>query len=125
MRRRGSGCDILIHDNQPARGSLANRAKVESMKLSEDDLKQELLALPEWTVKNGKLHRQYKFPDFTLAFGFMTMSAIVIEKMNHHPEWLNVYSRVTVNLVSHDENGITTRDILLAKTLEGIAQKLI
>jgi 4a-hydroxytetrahydrobiopterin dehydratase len=55
----------------------------------------------------------------------MTMSAIVIEKMNHHPEWLNVYSRVTVNLVSHDENGITTRDILLAKTLEGIAQKLI
>jgi 4a-hydroxytetrahydrobiopterin dehydratase len=95
------------------------------MKLSDDEIKRELSGLPEWTVVNGKLHREYKFPDFTMAFGFMAASATVIEKMNHHPEWLNVYSRVTVDLESHDEGGITSRDIKLAKALEGIAQKLI
>ena len=95
------------------------------MKLSDDEIKRELSGLPEWTVVNGKLHREYKFPDFTMAFGFMAASATVIEKMNHHPEWFNVYSRVTVDLESHDEGGITSRDVKLARALEGIAQKLI
>jgi 4a-hydroxytetrahydrobiopterin dehydratase len=75
-------------------------------------------------VKDGKLHREYKFPDFAHAFGFMATAAVLIEKMNHHPEWFNVYSRVAVDLVTHDAGGITTKDLALASVLDGIALKL-
>jgi 4a-hydroxytetrahydrobiopterin dehydratase len=78
-----------------------------------------------WSVVNGKLHRDYKFPDFPHAIGFMTIAAPNIEKMNHHPEWSNVYNRVSVDLTTHDAGGITHRDFELAALLEGIAQKLI
>jgi 4a-hydroxytetrahydrobiopterin dehydratase len=80
--------------------------------------------LPGWSVKDGKLHREYKFSDFPHAIGFMTIAAPGIEKMNHHPEWLNVYNRVTVDLSTHDAGGITQKDYDLATFLEGIAQKL-
>lgn len=80
--------------------------------------------LPGWSVSNQKLHREYKFPDFPHAFGFMAMAAVLIEKRNHHPEWSNVYSRVTVDLTTHDSGGITQRDIDLAQLLDGIAGKL-
>jgi 4a-hydroxytetrahydrobiopterin dehydratase len=90
-------------------------------KLTEAGLQAALQALPSWNVLEGKLHREYKFPDFVRAFGFMTMAAIQIEKKNHHPEWFNVYNRVTVNLVTHDSGGITEKDVDLAKALELIA----
>lgn len=77
-----------------------------------------------WTVRDGKLHRDFKFSDFAHAFGFMTTAAILIEKMNHHPEWSNVYNRVSVDLVTHDAGGITSNDVELAKLLNGIAGKL-
>lgn len=80
--------------------------------------------LPEWSVQNGKLHREYKFPDFAHAFGFMTTAAVLIEKRNHHPEWSNVYNRVSVDLTTHDAGGITSNDIELADVLEQIARKL-
>ena len=72
----------------------------------------------------GKLHREYQFPDFIHAFGFMATAAIAIEKMNHHPEWFNVYNKVKVDLTTHDAGGITQKDIDLAMTLEGLAKKL-
>jgi 4a-hydroxytetrahydrobiopterin dehydratase len=80
--------------------------------------------LPGWKVVNGKLHREYRFDDFVHAFGFMATAALRIEAMNHHPEWSNVYNRVTVDLITHDANGITARDLDLARKLEEIAKKL-
>lgn len=93
-------------------------------KLSGDEIDQALQKLPGWQVVNGKLHREYKFSDFTHAFGFMAMAALGIEKLNHHPEWLNVYNRVTVDLTTHDSGGITKNDLDLASLLENIATKL-
>ena len=89
-----------------------------------EDLQSAVRQLPGWTIENGKLHREYRFADFIHAFGFMATSAIAIEKMNHHPEWSNVYNRVTVDLTTHDSGGVTERDIELARTIEAIAQKL-
>ncbi|HLJ51064.1 MAG TPA: 4a-hydroxytetrahydrobiopterin dehydratase [Bryobacteraceae bacterium] len=93
-------------------------------KLSESELKAALEAMPEWRIEDGKLHREYKFPDFIHAFGFMSTAALGIEKMNHHPEWFNVYNRVTVDLTTHDAQGITSKDIDLAKLLDETAKKL-
>jgi 4a-hydroxytetrahydrobiopterin dehydratase len=78
-----------------------------------------------WTLANGKLHREYKFADFVHAFGFMATAAIAIEKMNHHPEWFNVYNRVVVDLTTHDAGGISQRDFELAGLLDQFASKLI
>ncbi len=93
-------------------------------KLSESELKAALEAMPHWSIEGGKLHREYKFPDFIHAFGFMSTAALGIEKMNHHPEWFNVYNRVTVDLTTHDAQGITSKDIDLAKLLDETAKKL-
>lgn len=82
-------------------------------------------ALPGWTAAAGKLHREYKFPDFIHAFGFMATSALAIEKMDHHPEWSNVYNRVTVDLNTHDSGGITAKDTALAGVLELIAERML
>ena len=93
-------------------------------KLHAADLESALTQLPHWTLAQGKLHREYKFADFIHAFGFMATAAPSIEKMNHHPEWSNVYNRVTVDLTTHDAGGVTQKDIDLAALLEGIAKKL-
>lgn len=93
-------------------------------KLSEAEITAALAALPEWSVQDGKLHREYRFPDFVHAFGFMATSAIAIEAMNHHPEWFNVWNRVTIGLTTHDSGGITAKDVELATKLEQIAKRL-
>ena len=94
-------------------------------KLTDEELAAELKALPGWEVKDGKLHREYKFADFTHAFGFLAATATVVEKMNHHPEWFNVYGSVIVDLTTHDSGGITKRDFDLAGHMERLAQKLL
>lgn len=93
-------------------------------KLDDQEIAAGLGALPGWHVKDGKLHREYKFADFVHAFGMMATAAIAIEKMNHHPEWFNVYNRVVVDLTTHDAGGITKKDFELAALLEGIAKRL-
>lgn len=93
-------------------------------KLDEPEVQSALATLEGWSVKNAKLHREYKFADFSYAFGFMTTAALVIERRNHHPEWCNVYNRVTVDLTTHDSGGITRADVELAGILEAIAKKL-
>jgi 4a-hydroxytetrahydrobiopterin dehydratase len=94
------------------------------IKLKKAEIAVLLKKLPAWAVKGGKLHREYKFPDFAHAFGMMATAAPLIEKMDHHPEWANVYNRVTVDLSTHDAGGITQKDFDLAALLEGIAKKL-
>jgi 4a-hydroxytetrahydrobiopterin dehydratase len=93
-------------------------------KLNDAELAVALDGLPGWAVADGKLHREYKFPDFVHAFGFMATAAIAIEAMNHHPEWSNVWNRVAVDLTTHDSGGITEKDILLASKLEELAKRL-
>lgn len=94
-------------------------------KMTDAEVSAAIASREHWSVQHGKLHREYKFPDFIHAFGFMATSAIAIEKMNHHPEWSNVYNRVTVDLSTHDAGGITQKDFDLAALLEGFAQKLL
>ena len=93
-------------------------------KMSDAEVQAGLAEIPGWLVENGKLHREYKFASFTYAFGFMATAATAIEKMDHHPEWFNVYNRVTVDLTTHDAGGISQKDFDLAKLLETIAGKL-
>jgi 4a-hydroxytetrahydrobiopterin dehydratase len=76
---------------------------------------------PGWEVVDGKLHREFSFGDFVEAFGFMSRCALVAEKMDHHPEWSNVWNRVTVDLVTHDAGGITDRDVTLAARMNELA----
>ena len=94
-------------------------------KLTESEIHSALKDLKDWTLAQGKLHREYKFADFVHAFGFMAISAIAIEKMNHHPEWFNVYNKVSVDLTTHDAGGVTAKDVELAKLLDGFAGKLL
>ena len=96
-----------------------------AVKLSSAQVQSALRGLPGWILADGKLHREYRFDDFTLAFGFMAASATVIERMNHHPEWSNVYGAVVVDLTTHDAGGITKSDLDLAATLERLAQRLL
>ena len=90
-------------------------------KLDDAALRDALMALPQWTLSAGKLHRELRFPDFTHAFGFMASVALVAESMNHHPEWSNVYARVTIDLVTHDAAGITRLDVELARRIDALA----
>ena len=84
-------------------------------KLNDAEINAELANLSGWVVENGKLHKQFQFNSFVEAFGFMTRVALVAESMNHHPEWSNVYNRVTINLMTHDAGGISALDFELAK----------
>ncbi|HEX5457815.1 MAG TPA: 4a-hydroxytetrahydrobiopterin dehydratase [Candidatus Nitrosotalea sp.] len=89
-------------------------------KLTEEQIRTELSSLQGWNMVNGKLHKDFVFDDFIEAFGFMCKAAIHIEKMNHHPEWFNVYNKISVDLVTHDAGGVTQNDIVLARTLNSL-----
>ena len=91
------------------------------MKLSIEEIEKRLLALPEWNLSGQKLHREYKFPDFALAIGFLAASAPAIEKLDHHPEWSNVYGRVSMLLTTHDAGGLSQRDIKLARKVSALS----
>jgi 4a-hydroxytetrahydrobiopterin dehydratase len=90
------------------------------VKLTEEQLREELKALQGWTFENGKLHKEFVFKDFTQAFGFMTKAALYAEKMDHHPEWFNVYNKLKVDLMTHDAGGVTANDIALAKAFDSL-----
>jgi len=92
-------------------------------KLDDDAVNAKLDELPDWSLSNEKLHREFKFSNFVEAFGFMTSAAIESEKMNHHPEWFNVYSKVVVDLTTHSAGGITELDFELARKMNELAEK--
>lgn len=90
--------------------------------LSANELDTALSQLEGWSIQNGKLHRQFQFPSFVEAFGFMSSVALVAEAMGHHPEWFNVYNRVTIDLTTHDAGGITQLDVALAQKANQFAK---
>ncbi len=90
-------------------------------KLEDSEIEHALAGLSEWTIDDGKLFREFRFADFSQAFGFMTRVALVAESMDHHPEWSNVYDRVRIHLTTHEAGGLTQRDLDLALRIDSLA----
>jgi 4a-hydroxytetrahydrobiopterin dehydratase len=93
-------------------------------KLSDSARATALEALRDWRVVEGRdaITRTFKFKDFNAAFGFMTRAALVAERMNHHPEWCNVWNRVDVTLSTHAAGGLTELDVKLAEAMDRLAE---
>lgn len=89
--------------------------------LSQNEIDTSLKQLSNWSIKDEKLHRVFVFKNFVEAFGFMTQVALYAEKLNHHPEWSNVYKTVTINLTTHDVQGISELDFKLAMHIDKLA----
>lgn len=93
----------------------------ERRRLTADEIRDRLANLNGWTVEHDKLHKQFEFGNFVRAFSFMTAGALIAEKMDHHPEWCNVYNRVVVDLTTHDVGGISSFDFDLAAAFDANA----
>ncbi len=93
-------------------------------KLSPDERRAALAELPGWTAVSDRdaIRRTFRFDDFNAAFGFMARVALMAEKMDHHPEWFNVYNRVEVTLSTHDAGGVTSKDIALARFIDQVSE---
>jgi 4a-hydroxytetrahydrobiopterin dehydratase len=91
-------------------------------KLRDDEIAARLAERTAWTLSEGKLFREFRFKDFVGAFGFMSRAALVAERMDHHPEWSNVYNRVRVHLTTHDCQGLSERDFALAQRMDELYQ---
>ena len=78
-------------------------------------------ALPEWALEGEHLKRTFRFRDFSEAFGFMARVALLAEQQEHHPEWFNVWNRVDIALTTHDANGLSARDVKLAKAIDALS----
>ncbi len=90
------------------------------IRLDDEQIGVNLARLRGWRLENGKLTRTFVFRDFNEAFGFMTRVALEAERLNHHPEWFNVYNRVRIDLITHDVNGISNYDFKLAESINRI-----
>lgn len=84
-------------------------------KLEDSAIRDALATLPGWSFADGKLHRELRFGDFVEAFSYMTRMALVSEALGHHPDWSNVYSRVVIDLHTHDAGGVTELDLEWAR----------
>ena len=73
---------------------------------------------PSWIIDNKTIKKEFKFENFIEAFGFMSKVALLSEKIDHHPDWQNIYNKVKINLTTHDKGGITTNDIKLAESID-------
>ena len=93
-------------------------SQIKYKKLSGNELKEIVRKMKGWELKDEKLQKSFKFTNFVEAFGFMTRIALEAERMNHHPEWSNVYNNVTIKLSTHDAGGITDYDIKLAEIID-------
>ena len=87
-------------------------------KLEASEVERRLDELDGWQLHDGKLRRELKFSDFVTAFGFMSRVALLAERMDHHPEWFNVYGTVRIDLTTHDAGGISERDFKLAAQID-------
>lgn len=92
-----------------------------SPKLADEEVRQALAGVPKWELHDGKLHREFAFPDFSRAFAFMTRVALAAEKANHHPDWSNSWNKVVIDLSSHDVKGLSRRDFDLATEIDTLA----
>jgi 4a-hydroxytetrahydrobiopterin dehydratase len=93
-------------------------------KLTGGARKSALATLAGWSEVKGRdaISRKFAFKDFNEAFGFMARAALIAEKLDHHPEWFNVYNKVEVTLATHDAGGVTERDIALAEAMNRLAE---
>lgn len=91
---------------------------------TEDEIVEALAELPGWIRQDGRLHRRFRFSDFGSAIAFMVRVAFEAERLDHHPNWSNVYDRVEVTLWTHDVGGLTDRDLALARAMEQNARAL-
>jgi 4a-hydroxytetrahydrobiopterin dehydratase len=91
-----------------------------SDRLDEAEIRTRTAQLDGWTFADGKLQRSFELDDFVQAFGFMTSVALAAERMDHHPEWTNVYNRVDIRLSSHDVKGVSERDFRLAARIDAL-----
>ena len=93
--------------------------------LLDDAARQNLCSsCPNWTMAADGLEREWRFDSFVEAFGFMTQVALLAERANHHPEWSNVYNRVTIRLTTHDLGGLSCRDAELAQAIDSLSPTL-
>ena len=92
----------------------------EPVKLTEAQIPEAVRSLGGWQLVDGKLHREYKFRNFVEAWGFMSRVALVAEKMNHHPEWFNVWNMVRIDLSTHEVGGLSSRDVELAQEINAL-----
>jgi 4a-hydroxytetrahydrobiopterin dehydratase len=98
------------------------KTKPAQARLSKAEIRTKAKSLKGWSVRKGKLHKEYKFADFVAAFGFMSRVALIAERMNHHPEWFNVWNRVLIDLTTHDAGGISKKDFRLAESIEKLLE---
>ncbi len=89
-------------------------------KLTEAQIGEAVASLDGWELQDGKLHRQFKFKTFVEAWGFMSRVALLAEKMNHHPEWFNVWNTVRIDLSTHDVGGLSNYDLDLAGKINAL-----
>lgn len=89
--------------------------------LPESEVRRRVQELPGWSLEGSEIVKEFRFSDFSEAFGFMTRLALVAEKMGHHPDWSNVYSRVTIRLSTHDAGGVTEYDLEMATAADRLA----
>ena len=92
-------------------------------RLDDTERAQLISDLPEWAILANRdaIRRSFKFRDFSQAWGFMTRVALLAEKQDHHPEWENVYNNVHITLTTHDANGLSERDLKLARAIDKVA----
>jgi 4a-hydroxytetrahydrobiopterin dehydratase len=93
--------------------------------LDDTEISRRMSDVPRWTLAGAKLQRRFEFRDFVTAFGWMASVALVAEKMDHHPDWKNVYRTVDVELSTHDANGLTHNDFDLARAMDRLAAPLL
>ena len=89
--------------------------------LTGDDLRTAVASVPQWDLIEDRLHRTFSFADFSEAFGFMSRVALLAEKLDHHPEWSNVWNRVDIAITNHDAGGITELDVVFAQRVDASA----
>jgi 4a-hydroxytetrahydrobiopterin dehydratase len=113
--------DAVWLDNRGDAGKIGEKfaeAEMKAQKLEAAQIAAKLKKLSGWSMKEGNLHRTFKFADFNAAFGFMCRAALIAEAMNHHPDWSNVWNKVTVNLSTHSIGGISQLDFELAEKMQ-------
>ena len=95
----------------------------EMVRVNEQEIESRLQSLPSWEFRDGNLVRKFAFADFVTAFSFMTAVAFIAERMNHHPDWSNVYNTVTIRLSSHEIGGVSENDFTMAAEISTVYQR--
>jgi len=94
------------------------------VRLSDAEVRNRCASLPGWELREDALHRELTFRDFVEAFSLMTLVAFMAERMGHHPEWSNVYNRLTIRLTTHDAGGVSENDLTMAGEISRLYERI-